>query len=93
VSLIDGNGEVREMPNAKAVLEIIHDTGEPSAVNAARLVREGAVGKGPGDRNLAGGLLHGYVRFGGGPSKKALPSRDLVGGLPDVTFRSVGARG
>jgi hypothetical protein len=26
----------------------------------------------------------GHVRFGGGPSEKALPSRDLVGGLPDI---------
>jgi hypothetical protein len=26
---------------------------------------------------------NGYVRFGGGPSEKALLSRDLVGGLPD----------
>jgi hypothetical protein len=34
----------------------------------ARLVREGAVGKGPDNRNLAGGLLHvtyGSVRAGG----------------------------
>jgi len=35
----------------------------------------------------------GYVRFGGGPSEKALLNRDLVGGLPDVTPESVGAWG
>jgi hypothetical protein len=35
----------------------------------------------------------GQAGFGGGPTEKALPSRDLAGGLPDVTFRSVGARG
>jgi len=35
----------------------------------------------------------GHVRFGGGPTEKALPSRDLAGGLPDVTPGSVGARG
>jgi hypothetical protein len=61
------------MRHANAVLEIIHDTGEPSAVNAARSVREGIDGKGPGNRNLAGDLLHLHVRFGGGPSEKALP--------------------
>jgi Transposase/Helix-turn-helix len=32
------------------------DTGEPDEVNASRPVRRGADGKGPGDRNLAGGL-------------------------------------
>src|SRR6266511_3507214 len=69
---VDGNGEVREMRHAKAVLEIAYGTGEPSAVNAARSVREGVDGKGPGNRNLAGGLLHGHVRFGGGPSEKGL---------------------
>ena len=36
----------------------IYDTGEPSAVNVACSVREGAVGKGPGNGHLAGGLLH-----------------------------------
>lgn len=30
----------------------------------------------------------GHVRFGGGPSEKALPSRDLAGGLPDRPSRS-----
>ena len=35
------------MQNAEAVLGIIRDTGEPDAVNAARPVRWGAVGKGP----------------------------------------------
>jgi hypothetical protein len=32
-----------------------------------------------------------HARFGGGPSEKALISRDLVGGLPDFTYGSVGA--
>jgi hypothetical protein len=27
----------------------------------------------------------GQAGFGGGPTEKALPSRDLAGGLPDVT--------
>jgi hypothetical protein len=31
-------------------------TGEPDAINVARPVRWGAVGKGPGNRHLAGGL-------------------------------------
>lgn len=35
----------------------------------------------------------GHVRFGGGPTEKALLSRDLAGGLPDLTYGSVGARG
>jgi hypothetical protein len=35
----------------------------------------------------------GQAGFGGGPTEKALPSRDLAGGLPDVTHGSVGARG
>jgi hypothetical protein len=34
-----------------------------------------------------------HAWFGGGPSEKALISRDLVGGLPDVTPGSVGAGG
>src|SRR5262249_43267680 len=58
------------MRHAKAVLEIAYGTGEPSAVNTARSVREGVDGKGPGNRNLASDLLHGYVRFGGGPTEK-----------------------
>src|SRR6266536_2755611 len=44
--------------DAEAAPETIHDTGEPSSVNAARSVREGVVRKGPGNRNLAGDLLH-----------------------------------
>jgi len=32
----------------------------------------------------------GHVRFGGGPSEKALPSRDLAGGLPDIMSGSAG---
>jgi AI2M/AI1M-like, HNH endonuclease len=32
----------------------------------------------------------GHIRFGGGPSEQALPSRDLVGGLPDRTPGSEG---
>jgi hypothetical protein len=35
----------------------------------------------------------GQAGFGGGPTEKALPSRDLAGGLPDVTPRSVRAGG
>jgi hypothetical protein len=40
-------------------------TGEQDAGKLARPVREGADGKGPGDRDLAGGLLH----FEGGRGK------------------------
>src|SRR5712691_7006788 len=47
------------MRSAAAVLEIIGaSTGEPGAVNAACPVREGAVGKGPGNGYLVGGLPH-----------------------------------
>jgi hypothetical protein len=35
----------------------------------------------------------GHVRFGGGPSEKALLSGDLVGGLPDGTPGSEGGSG
>ena len=61
-----GTGEVREMRNAEAVLEIVYDTGEPSAVNAACSVREGAVGKGPGTgTSLAAYFTARRVRAGG----------------------------
>lgn len=34
----------------------------------------------------------GQAGFGGGPTEKALPSRDLAGGLPDITSGSGGGR-
>ena len=54
---------------------------------------EGVDGKGPGDRNLAGDLLHGHVRFGKGPTEKDPNHGHLAGGLLHVTLRSVGAGG
>jgi hypothetical protein len=35
----------------------------------------------------------GHVRFGGGPPEKPCPSRDLAGGLPDLTHGICGSRG
>ena len=55
------------MQNAETVLDVIRAshrvradviTGEQGAGKLACPVREGADGKGPGDRDLAGGLLH-----------------------------------
>jgi len=89
--------------DAKAVLETIHDTGEPSAVNAARSVREGVVGKGPGNRNLAGDLLHGTSGLGRGRRKRThtagtssatyFTSRTVVCPATDYVEGVVGWRG
>jgi hypothetical protein len=37
--------------------------------------------------------LTAHARFGGRPSEKALPSRDLAGGLPDRTAGSASGLG
>jgi hypothetical protein len=88
---IDRNGMVREMRDAETVLEIVHDTGEPSAVNAARSVREGADGKGPEPWAPRRRPTSHQVRFGGGPSEKDQLNWHLAGGLPYCTHGSEGA--
>jgi hypothetical protein len=72
------------MRDAKAVLETIFDTGEPSAVNAARSVREGVDGKGP-DKQEPRWRSTSRVRpvRRGAVGKGPAPGRDLAGGLPD----------
>ena len=74
------------MQNAEPVLDVIRArhraradviTGEQGAGKLACPVREGADGKGSGDRDLAGGLLH----FGAERSGRLLRLGQLKGAL------------
>jgi len=83
------------MQNAETVLDVIRAshrirgdviTGEQGAGKLACPVREGADGKGPGNRDLAGGLLHlmrgGWKRGSGlGSAEPAKHCMDSAGPL------------